>query len=54
MPRAYREGLLLMARAGYDPRMGVRFWQRFNSTPEAVLLYSRAEKQRGKGKRLRK
>lgn len=78
---ADREGLLLMARAGYDPRVGLRFWQRFNSTPEAVLqqqlagthpsheermralqavlpeamqLYSRAEKQRGKGKRLRK
>lgn len=78
---ADREGLLLMARAGYDPRVGLRFWQRFNSRPEAVLqqqlagthpsheermralqavlpeamlLYSRAEKQRGKGKRLRK
>lgn len=78
---ADREGLLLMARAGYDPRVGLRFWQRFNSTPEAVLqqqlagthpsheermramravlpeamqLYHRAEKQRGKGKRLRK
>ncbi len=34
---ADREGLLLMARAGYDPRVGLRFWQRFTSTPEAVL-----------------
>lgn len=78
---ADREGLLLMARAGYDPRVGLRFWQRFTSTPEAVLqqqlagthpsheermralksalpeamqLYRRAEKQVGRGSRLRK
>lgn len=78
---ADREGLLLMARAGYDPRAGLRFWQRFNSTPEAVLqqqlagthpsheermralqaalpeamqLYRSAEKQRGRGRLLRK
>lgn len=34
---ADRMGLLLMARAGYDPRVGLRFWRRFISTPQAVL-----------------
>ncbi len=35
---ADREGLLLMARAGYDPRVGLRFWDRFTGTQQAILL----------------
>lgn len=35
---ADREGLLLMARAGYDPRVGLRFWDRFTGTQQAILM----------------
>jgi predicted Zn-dependent protease len=30
-------GLTLMARAGYDPRAAVSFWQKFGSTPSGTL-----------------
>lgn len=35
---ADREGLLLMARAGYDPRVGLRFWDRFTGTQQAIQM----------------
>ena len=31
-------GLILMARAGYDPRAAVQFWTRFSSSSSAGLL----------------